>query len=162
MESTYFLLLSVAPATRAADDSVVSDTPSKGCTVGKRCFPPCGSRVGQRVPTLATFFLVMRPFHCSWSASPLRIGAGTHRSRPDLGSNLRGLKDVVCMTSIERTAYPRFTRTPSVKELRTLYTPTPMDIALKGQCVLRSTTRILRPRPTQANRWLRSVPMTRP
>ena len=33
------------------------------------------------------------------------------------------------MTSIERTAYPRFTRAPSVKELRTLYTPTPTDIA---------------------------------
>jgi hypothetical protein len=33
------------------------------------------------------------------------------------------------MTSIERTAYPRFTRAPSVRELRTLYTPTPTDIA---------------------------------
>src|SRR5947208_16138439 len=33
------------------------------------------------------------------------------------------------MTSIERTAYPRFTRAPSVKELRELYTPTPTDIA---------------------------------
>lgn len=26
------------------------------------------------------------------------------------------------MTSIERTAYPRFTRAPSVKELREIYT----------------------------------------
>ena len=33
------------------------------------------------------------------------------------------------MTSIERTAYPRFTRAPSVKELRELYTPTPTDLA---------------------------------
>jgi TnpA family transposase len=33
------------------------------------------------------------------------------------------------MTSIERTAYPRFSRAPSVKELRTIYTPTPTDIA---------------------------------
>jgi hypothetical protein len=33
------------------------------------------------------------------------------------------------MTSIERTAYPRFTRAPSVKELREIYTPTPTDIA---------------------------------
>jgi hypothetical protein len=33
------------------------------------------------------------------------------------------------VTSIERTVYPRFTRAPSVKELRELYTPTPHDIA---------------------------------
>src|SRR5258708_18236042 len=33
------------------------------------------------------------------------------------------------MTSIERTAYPRFSRAPCVKELRELYTPTPHDIA---------------------------------
>src|SRR5713226_9007936 len=33
------------------------------------------------------------------------------------------------MTSIERTAYPRFHRTPSVKELREIYTPTPGDVA---------------------------------
>jgi Domain of unknown function (DUF4158)/Tn3 transposase DDE domain len=33
------------------------------------------------------------------------------------------------MTSIERTAYPRFSRAPSVKELRTIYTPTPTDVA---------------------------------
>ncbi len=33
------------------------------------------------------------------------------------------------MTSIERTAYPRFTRAPSVKELREIYTPTPTDLA---------------------------------
>ena len=33
------------------------------------------------------------------------------------------------MTSIERTAYPRFGRAPSVKELRTIYTPTPTDVA---------------------------------
>ena len=33
------------------------------------------------------------------------------------------------MTSIEQTAYPRFSRAPSVKELRTIYTPTPTDIA---------------------------------
>lgn len=33
------------------------------------------------------------------------------------------------MTTIERTAYPRFTRAPSVKELREIYTPTPGDIA---------------------------------
>lgn len=33
------------------------------------------------------------------------------------------------MTSIERTAYPRFTRAPSVKELRENYTPTPTDVA---------------------------------
>ena len=33
------------------------------------------------------------------------------------------------MTSIERTAYPRFTRAPSIKELRDLYTPTPTDVA---------------------------------
>ncbi len=31
------------------------------------------------------------------------------------------------MTSIERTAYPRFTRAPSVKELREIYTPTPFS-----------------------------------
>jgi TnpA family transposase len=31
------------------------------------------------------------------------------------------------MTSIERTAYPRFRRTPSKRELRELYTPTPGD-----------------------------------
>src|ERR1700687_1603542 len=34
-----------------------------------------------------------------------------------------------CMTAIERTAYPRFTRAPSVKELRTIFTPTPTDVA---------------------------------
>jgi len=33
------------------------------------------------------------------------------------------------MSSIERTAYPRFTRAPSVKELREIYTPTPADVA---------------------------------
>src|SRR5438874_12161656 len=33
------------------------------------------------------------------------------------------------MTAIERTAYPRFTRAPSVKELRTIYTPPSTDIA---------------------------------
>src|SRR2546421_10217851 len=33
------------------------------------------------------------------------------------------------MSSIERTAYPRFTRAPSVKELREIYTPTSTDIA---------------------------------
>jgi hypothetical protein len=33
------------------------------------------------------------------------------------------------MTSIERTAYPRFTPAPSVKELREIYTPTPTDLA---------------------------------
>lgn len=33
------------------------------------------------------------------------------------------------MTPIERTAYPRFTRAPSVKELREIYTPTPTDVA---------------------------------
>ena len=33
------------------------------------------------------------------------------------------------MTAIERTAYPRFTRAPSVKELRDIYTPTPGDVA---------------------------------
>lgn len=33
------------------------------------------------------------------------------------------------MTTIERTAYPRFTRAPSVKELRDIYTPTPGDVA---------------------------------
>src|SRR6266567_4768931 len=33
------------------------------------------------------------------------------------------------MTSLERTAYPRFSRAPSLKELRELYTPTPHDIA---------------------------------
>ena len=33
------------------------------------------------------------------------------------------------MTTIERTAYPRFTRAPSVKELRTIFTPTPTDVA---------------------------------
>src|SRR5215469_17961774 len=31
------------------------------------------------------------------------------------------------MTSIERTAYPRFRRSPSKRELRELYTPTPGD-----------------------------------
>ncbi len=31
------------------------------------------------------------------------------------------------MTSIERTAYPRFTHAPSTKELREFYTPTPED-----------------------------------
>src|SRR6266851_42121 len=33
------------------------------------------------------------------------------------------------MSSIERTAYPRFTRAPSVKELREIYTPTAGDVA---------------------------------
>ena len=33
------------------------------------------------------------------------------------------------MTAIERTAYPRFTRAPSVKELRDIYTPTLGDVA---------------------------------
>ncbi len=33
------------------------------------------------------------------------------------------------MTDISRTAYPRSTRAPSVKELREIYTPTPGDIA---------------------------------
>src|SRR5437667_10062608 len=33
------------------------------------------------------------------------------------------------MTSLEHTAYPRFSRAPSIKELRELYTPTPHDIA---------------------------------
>lgn len=33
------------------------------------------------------------------------------------------------MTDISRTAYPRFTRAPSVKELREIYTPTPGDVA---------------------------------
>src|SRR5437588_3595143 len=34
------------------------------------------------------------------------------------------------MSSIERTAYPRFTGAPSVKELREIYTPTPTDVAV--------------------------------
>jgi len=33
------------------------------------------------------------------------------------------------VTSIERTAYPRFTRAPSVKELREIYSPSPGDVA---------------------------------
>jgi hypothetical protein len=33
------------------------------------------------------------------------------------------------MTAIERTAYRRFTRAPSIKELQTLYTPTLDDVA---------------------------------
>ncbi len=33
------------------------------------------------------------------------------------------------MTSIERTAYPRFSRAPSVRELHEIYTPTPTDVA---------------------------------
>ncbi|GHO71836.1 hypothetical protein KSC_107280 [Ktedonobacter sp. SOSP1-52] len=33
------------------------------------------------------------------------------------------------MTVIERTAYPRFSRAPSVNELRELFTPTPHDVA---------------------------------
>lgn len=33
------------------------------------------------------------------------------------------------MTAIERTAYPRFTRAPSIKELREIYTPTAGDVA---------------------------------
>lgn len=33
------------------------------------------------------------------------------------------------MTTIERTAYAHFTRAPSVKELREIYTPTPGDVA---------------------------------
>jgi len=33
------------------------------------------------------------------------------------------------VTSIERTAYPRFHRAPSVRELRGIYTPTPGDVA---------------------------------
>jgi TnpA family transposase len=33
------------------------------------------------------------------------------------------------MTAIERTAYPRFTRAPSLKELREIYTPTAGDVA---------------------------------
>jgi uncharacterized protein DUF4158/Tn3 transposase DDE domain-containing protein len=33
------------------------------------------------------------------------------------------------MTAIERTTYRRFTRAPSIKELQTLYTPTPEDVA---------------------------------
>src|SRR5579864_5624692 len=39
------------------------------------------------------------------------------------------------MTSIERTAYPRFTRAPSVKELREIYTPTPTDVAFVATTV---------------------------
>ena len=33
------------------------------------------------------------------------------------------------MTAIERTAYPRFTRAPSIKELGEIYTPTPANVA---------------------------------
>jgi hypothetical protein len=33
------------------------------------------------------------------------------------------------MTALERTIYPRFTRTPSAKEVRVLYTPVPADRA---------------------------------
>jgi hypothetical protein len=36
------------------------------------------------------------------------------------------------MTSIDRTAYPRFTRAPSIKDLREIYTPTPTDAAFVG------------------------------
>jgi Domain of unknown function (DUF4158) len=35
--------------------------------------------------------------------------------------------DVPPMTTLERTVYPRFTRVPSPKELRVMYTPTPAD-----------------------------------
>ena len=38
-------------------------------------------------------------------------------------------EDGTPMTSLERTAYPRFTRAPSVKELREVYTPSPGDMA---------------------------------
>src|SRR5690242_3192093 len=37
------------------------------------------------------------------------------------------------VTSIERTAYPRFRRTPSKKELRELYTPTLADVDFVNQ-----------------------------
>jgi hypothetical protein len=37
------------------------------------------------------------------------------------------------MTSIERTAYPRFRRAPSKKELRELYTPTLADVDFVNQ-----------------------------
>lgn len=40
-----------------------------------------------------------------------------------------GAGDFILMTAIERTAYPRFTRAPSLKELREIYTPTPTDVA---------------------------------
>src|SRR5712692_5950980 len=40
-----------------------------------------------------------------------------------------GKRRIWQMTSIERTAYPRFSRAPSVKELREIYTPTPTDVA---------------------------------
>src|SRR5712692_9544830 len=43
--------------------------------------------------------------------------------------NLCGQETGEHMTSIERTAYPRFTRAPSVKELRNIFTPTPTDVA---------------------------------
>ncbi|QBD81970.1 DUF4158 domain-containing protein [Ktedonosporobacter rubrisoli] len=39
------------------------------------------------------------------------------------------------MTSIERTAYSRFTRAPSIKELQMLYTSTPTDIAFVATTV---------------------------
>ena len=40
------------------------------------------------------------------------------------------------MTAIERTAYPRFTRAPSVKELREIYTPTPAEKQLWVKAML--------------------------
>jgi len=45
------------------------------------------------------------------------------------------------MTAIERTAYPRFKRHPSAKELNALYTPTPEDIEWAGRSTRKSESR---------------------
>src|SRR6266516_866139 len=68
-------------------------------------------------------------------ACPLAVSAGKMRAETHCFShtkrkaNSMGQKVVESMTAIERTIYPRFTRTPSAKEVRALYTPFPADRA---------------------------------
>jgi hypothetical protein len=49
------------------------------------------------------------------------------------------------MTSIERTAYPRFRRAPTVRELREIYTPTLTDglCCKKESCSVNSLSHIV-------------------
>src|SRR5438270_3030203 len=73
---------------------------------------------------------MLLPPPCPLAGSASKMRAETHCfAHARRKANSMGQKVVESMTAIERTIYPRFTRTPSAKEVRALYTPVPADRA---------------------------------
>src|ERR1017187_2850915 len=76
-----------------------------------------------------TPFLVMGSSLAFYPLFPLGYAVLTHLYGPGVSHSTFCGQEEWFMASIERTVYPRFTRAPSVKELREIYTPTPTNIA---------------------------------